>query len=92
MRLFYVDFHGTEALHFCSEYEDFCPNSAANLELMASAGTIVNVAIRRNRISGGHRIGFEYQPAPGVAEADLRCALMKDGKQLSEVWVYRWTA
>lgn len=92
MRLFYVDFQGTEKFNFCTGHDDFCPDKNQNLELTASAGTIVNIAIRRNKISGGHRVGFEYQPAEGVIEADLRCALFADGKPISEVWIYRWTA
>jgi periplasmic glucans biosynthesis protein len=92
MRLFYIDFKGTEDFHFCNEFDDFCPSKTENLELTASTGTIVNVAIRRNKISGGHRIGFEYQPSQGLIAADLRCTLMKDGKAISEVWIYRWTS
>lgn len=90
MRLLYVDFSGTEAFNLCDD--DFCQNKHDNVELSASAGTIVNVAFRRNKISGGHRVGFEYLPEPGVTEADLRCALVSGGKPVSEVWIYRWSA
>lgn len=92
MRLFYVDFSGTEDFNLCDDFDDFCADKNGNVELTASAGAIVNIAIRRNMISGGHRVGFEYQPAPGVVEADIRCALIWEGKPISEIWIYRWTA
>ena len=92
MRLFYVDFSGTEEFNLCDDFDDFCADKNGNVELTASAGAIVNIAIRRNMIGGGHRVGFEYQPAPGVVEADLRCALVLEGKPVSEIWIYRWTA
>jgi glucans biosynthesis protein len=91
LRLFNIDFAGTEEFNLCDDVEDSCGNKMGNVELTASSGAIVNVAIRRNRISGGHRVSFEYNPAPGAMEADLRCVLVAEGKQVSEVWVYRWT-
>ncbi len=42
----------------------FAATTNGNVELTASAGAIVNVAIRRNRISGGHRDQFRL-PACG---------------------------
>ena len=92
MRLFYIDFSGTENFKFCDEYHEFCSEKLHNLELKTSAGTILNVAFRQNPISGGHRLGFEYLPQKGSVEADIRCALISDGKVVSEVWIYRWTA
>ena len=92
MRQFFVDFAGTDEFKLCDDVDDFCGATNGNVELTASAGAIVNVAIRRNRISGGHRVSFEYQPAAGAVEADLRCCLVAEGKPVSEIWVYRWTA
>ena len=92
MRAFSIDFANTENLGLCDDFDDFCPDKARNVELIASVGTIVNVATRRNRISGGHRVTFEYQPAPGSLLADLRCSLTVSGKPVSETWIYRWTA
>ena len=92
MRLFYVDFAGTEKFNLCDDLADFCAGKTGNVELSASTGNFVNIAIRRNQIAGGHRISFEYQPAPGSLQADLRCVLQSGGKQVSEVWLYRWTA
>ncbi len=92
MRVFYIDFAGTEKLNLCDDFDDICSEKNGNVELSASTGSFVNVAIRRNRIAGGHRAGFEYRPAPGAFQADLRCALTLNGKPVSEVWLYRWTA
>ncbi len=92
MQVFYVDFAGTEKLRLCDDFDDFCSDISSNVELSASAGTFVNVAIRRNQIAMGHRVGFEYQPAPGSFQADRRCVLAVNGKPVSEVWLYRWAA
>jgi glucans biosynthesis protein len=91
-RQFYVDFAGTEDFNLCDDFDAFCQDKNENLELSASAGHFSNVAMRRNPISGGHRAGFEYYPAPGINQADLRCALAVKGKLVSEVWLYRWAA
>jgi periplasmic glucans biosynthesis protein len=91
-RLFFVDFAGTEKFNLCDDLDDFCRNKNGNLELSASTGTFVNAALRRNRIAGGHRVSFEFQPAQGSTLADLRCLLAADGKPVSEIWLYRWTA
>jgi periplasmic glucans biosynthesis protein len=91
-RLFFVDFAGTEKFNLCDDLDDFCRDKNGNLELSASNGTFVNTALRRNRIAGGHRVSFEYRPAQGSSLADLRCVLAQDGKPVSEVWLYRWTA
>lgn len=88
----YLDLARTEKLNFCDDFADFCTDKIQNVELGASAGTFVNIAIRMNRIVGGHRVGFECQPAPGSALADQRCELAAYGKQVSEVWLYRWAA
>jgi periplasmic glucans biosynthesis protein len=91
LRVFYIDFAGTEQFNLCDELAVFCAGKTENVELSASAGTFVNIGIRRNPIAGGHRVSFEYKPEPGANQADLRCVLMAGGKQVSEVWLYRWT-
>ncbi len=92
MRLFLIDYAGTEGLPLCEGKLESCPDGQQNVELSASAGSILNARIRRNPIAGGHRVRFEYHPAEGVTEADIRCLLKQDGKPASEVWTYRWTA
>ena len=92
LRVFYVDFTGTEKFNLCDDLADSCPGKTENVELSGSAGTFVNIAIRRNPIAGGHRVSFEFRPEPGSLQADLRCVLVAGGKQVSEVWLYRWSA
>jgi periplasmic glucans biosynthesis protein len=92
LRVFYVDFIGTEKFNLCDDMAASCAGKMENVELSGSAGTFVNIAIRRNPIAGGHRVSFEYQPEPGSIQADLRCVLVSGGRQVSEVWLYRWTA
>ncbi len=91
MRQFYIDFARTEEFHLCDHFDDFYADKNGNMELSSSTGNFVNIAIRRNRISGGHRAGFEHQPAPGSFQADLRCAHAVNRKPVSELWVYHWT-
>ncbi len=88
-RLFYIDFAGTERLNLCDEAPT-CPNNV--LELSSTTGKFESIAIRRNQIAGGHRVSFDYRPEPGILQADLRCVLAPGGKQLSEVWLFRWAA
>ena len=76
----------------CDDFDDFCSDNSSNVELSASAGTFVNVAICRTRIAAGHRVGFEYEPAQASFQADLRFLLAVSGKAVSEVWLYRWAA
>lgn len=83
---------GAEKLGPCDDFDDICSDKSSNVELSASAGTFVKVAIRRNRIAAGHGVGFEYQPALDSFQADLRCVLAVNGKPVSEVWLYRAAA
>jgi glucans biosynthesis protein len=92
LRIFQIDFAGTEKFNLCDDLVDSCAGTMQNVELSASAGTFVNIAIRRNPIAGGHRVSFEYRPEPGAIQADLRCVLAVGGKPVSEVWLYRWQA
>jgi glucans biosynthesis protein len=92
LRLFYIDFIGTEQFDLCDEDDVNCKDKLKNVELSASSGAIVNVAFRRNRLATGHRLGFEYAPAANTLGADLRCQIVSGGKTVSEVWIYRWTA
>ena len=54
-------------------------------------GTVSEGILQKNPGTGGVRLAFKFEP--GEAElAELRVQLVKDGKSLSEVWLYRWTA
>jgi glucans biosynthesis protein len=92
MRLFLIDYAGTDGLRLCEGKVASCPDGERNISLSASAGSILNAAILRNELLGGHRIRFEYLPPDGGLEADISCVLMRDGKPASEIWTFRWTA
>ncbi len=47
--------------------------------------------LQRNPQTGGLRLAFTFDP--GKREmAEMRAQLRRDGKPLTEVWLYRWTA
>jgi periplasmic glucans biosynthesis protein len=79
-----------EDFDVCDDFDDFCADKSGIVEPRERAGNFVNVTIRRNRISRGHRIGLEHQPAPGSFQAGLRALV--NGQQVSGIWLYRWTA
>ncbi|MEN0040136.1 MAG: glucan biosynthesis protein G [Pseudomonadota bacterium] len=46
--------------------------------------------LQRNPATGGARLSFTFEPEDR-ALVELRAQLVVDGKQVSEVWLYRWT-
>lgn len=68
----------------------------ADLEVISrfigsSGGTVTEGVLQRNPGTGGVRLAFKFEPGERRA-VELRAQLLKDGKTLSEVWLYRWTA
>jgi glucans biosynthesis protein len=59
-------------------------------QVTTNRGRIENVVAQPNPESGGWRLTFELYPDGEPAE--LRAQLIRDGKPVSEVWIYRWTA
>lgn len=56
----------------------------------SSAGQILDKNIQLNPVTGGLRASFVLDPQ-GAENVDLRLNLLKDGKPISEVFIYRWT-
>ncbi len=54
-------------------------------------GEVTEGVLQRNPGTGGVRLAFKYDPQEAMA-SDLRAQLFKDGKSVTEVWLYRWTA
>lgn len=79
-RLFVVDFQSAAPL-------------PANVrpELWASAGKLFGLAGHVLPTPNGYRVSFELDPA-GAPLSELRLVLTDGTKQLSETWLYRWTA
>jgi glucans biosynthesis protein len=59
--------------------------------ISANRGTASEGVLQRNPGTGGVRLAFKFEPGE-IASAELRVQLVKDGKSLTEVWLYRWTA
>jgi glucans biosynthesis protein len=61
-----------------------------NAEVEASAGTIANIVIQPNEFTQMTRLSFELE-VEGIDLTELRAVLKRDGKKVSETWLYRWT-
>lgn len=76
---------------------DFAPHPALpedldrlTVHVSANAATISNALVQPNPETGGPRLTFGFEPSGDAAE--LRAQLMLDGRSVTEVWLYRWTA
>ncbi len=47
--------------------------------------------LQRNPDTGGLRLAFSFDPGPRD-HVELRAELRRDGRPISEVWLYRWTS
>lgn len=62
-----------------------------DIQASASKGTIKAYSVAPNRFVNGKRIGIEYYPVD-EEDADLSFQIRsRDGKALSEKWIYRWS-
>lgn len=59
-------------------------------DVSANAGDISNVVSAFNPETGGNRLSFELDPK-GQSTVELRALLTRDGKPVTETWLYRWT-
>ena len=71
------------------------PDLADDLEgitshIAASAGDLSNGILQRNPETGGVRLSFALEPGTATF-SELRAQLRRDGRPISEVWIYRWT-
>lgn len=57
----------------------------------SNRGEVSEAILQRNPGTGGVRMGFSFDPGEATA-LEMRAQLVKDGKSLTEVWLYRWTA
>ncbi|WGH78633.1 glucan biosynthesis protein [Jannaschia ovalis] len=66
--------------------------SLDGITLHVSSGRAVTSdgILQRNPETGGARLAFTFDPAARDA-VELRAQLMRDGRAVSEVWLYRWT-
>ena len=69
------------------------PDDLANLTVRAntSTGEVTPAILQRNPQTGGLRAAFTFH-AGEATSAELRAQILLDGRSISEVWLYRWTA
>ncbi len=61
------------------------------IHVSSSRGEISEGILQRNPDTGGVRLAFTFDPADANS-TELRAQLLIDGKTITEVWLYRWTA
>ncbi len=59
--------------------------------MLTSAGEALNPVLQPNPLIQGLRATFEFDPR-GANLSELRAVVSKDGKPVSETWLYRWTS
>lgn len=80
---FVIDFEGRSARY--QRGRDALPQ----VDLWASSGRVEGVSIAPNPHTGGWRVGFDLRP-DGTSVHELRCALKRDGRPVSETWSFQW--
>ena len=66
------------------------PPAAPTLDLTLDHGQVRNQVLQPNPETGGWRVSFEL--VPGREQViELHARLLRDGKPLTETWLYRWT-
>lgn len=76
---------------FIIEFTDGDLSGNLTADVTASAGEIANVVPHVNSETGGYRLSFELDPK-GADAIELRALLLRDGKPVTETWLFRWTA
>ncbi|MEO0911879.1 MAG: glucan biosynthesis protein G [Pseudomonadota bacterium] len=59
--------------------------------ISSNRGKVSKGILQRNPETGGVRLGFSFTP-PENRSMELRAQLLVEGRTISEVWLYRWTA
>jgi len=61
------------------------------LHVSTNTGEVTPAIIQRNPQTGGVRMAFTFHAGEATA-AELRAQILLEGRSISEVWLYRWTA
>lgn len=64
---------------------------ALEVQISSPHAEISTGVLQRNPQTGGLRLAFSFDPGKRNM-AEIRALLRRDGKPVSEVWLYRWTA
>ncbi|TFL16271.1 glucan biosynthesis protein [Jannaschia formosa] len=77
---------------------DFAPHEALEgdlagiaIQIASGSSDVSDGTLQRNPETGGLRLAFTFDPGTAPL-SELRAELRRDGRQVSEVWLYRWTA
>jgi glucans biosynthesis protein len=87
----HLDIKAPRGFKFCDEFSKICPAKGDGLEVSASEGKIGEIYFEPNPVLGGYRLSFDFL-TEGIAQTDLRCAVLSQDRPISEIWTYRWTA
>jgi glucans biosynthesis protein len=87
------DLHGSRARVFTVDFALPGGSGLGDLtpEVTASAGVLLPPTLAANPATGGVRLDIQLQPG-AARTAELRAGLVRDGRAVSETWMYRWTA
>ncbi len=77
-RLFVIDFTGSDL------------TGTVTGKVSVNKGAVSDVVVQPNPATGGIRLTFQLDPK-GASLTELRAALERDGKPVSQTWLYRWT-
>jgi glucans biosynthesis protein len=61
-----------------------------SLQITSSAGEVFHPTVQYNPVVRGLRASFEFDPR-GAPLSEFRAVVVKNGKPVSETWLYRWT-
>lgn len=64
--------------------------STITRHIRSTRGTVSDGVLQKNPETGGVRLAFTFDPIDAGA-MEIRAQLMMGGRNISEVWLYRWT-
>lgn len=67
------------------------PEAPVEAVITGSAGSVENVVVHKNLITGGWRLAFELHPPEPSIPVDLRAYLKLRNVTLTETWIYQWS-
>ena len=75
------------AIEFAAEGVQTVPGALPQAVVECHNGECSSAVVRGNEVTGGYQVTFDVMP--GGNPVELRCFLARDGKPISETWLYR---
>ena len=63
---------------------------SVDVHVSSNGAPVSKGIVQRNRETGSVRLAFHFDPGTRTS-VELRAQLMRQGRRISEVWLYRWT-